>query len=299
MVHRVTLEDAYLAGHVLFDKKEGAPLTLEQFLASGIDRGALDRNYMLVHRPGGTAAIDYVALDPAQRRGVGRCLSAQVECDGDFERALGWLAGHVGDGEIGLGFDVATTTRGTSNPSSLTVTERRGVEYRQVLNVLWKERHAKAARERLRRVIECVKGRKAGGPARRLCIDATSERYFADETRQELAGALPVELVVAGARIEPAGYPEPTNFKIYLGDLSCKEVNDNRYWMPPERHYAVDHRRVVRDRGSYECEPDAQTGAHGDTFDSGKLAQWALMAPECDWRLAAPAAVGDYETIYA
>jgi hypothetical protein len=275
LVHRVDLADAYAAGHTLFDKKTGEPMPLEKALA-GMSPNARKWNYMLVHEAGGTAAVDALALHSAQQRGVGKCAAIYCETDRDFLRACTWLAEHLQPGQqTGMGFDVATTSGGKSNPSSVTITQRAGLEYVSPLNVLWKTRDPKLARERLTFLLRTCKDSKA--PVRRLAIDASSERYFAEETRQELAGIVPVELVINGSTVDPlpAGYEGAVNYKTYLGDLYVAQINDNRCILPPEPYFKKDHRSVVKDRGSYDCEVDAD-GGHGDTFDSGKLSFYAL-----------------------
>ena len=52
-------------------------------------------------------------------------------------------------------------------------------------------------------------------------------------------------------------------------------LNDNRLTLPPERYVREDHRLPKKIKGLYVCEV-APDGKHGDTFDSGKLASWAL-----------------------
>jgi len=275
-VHRVDLADAYAAGHTLFDKTTGSPLSLEKALA-GMSPQARKFNYMLIHEPSGSAAVDSLALHSAQQRGVGRCACVYADSDLDVEKALSWLREHLAPGvPTAIGFDVATTEGGKSNPSSVTVTQEHGIEHVSVLTMLWKERDAKLARTRLRRVVSAC--RAAGAPGRRMCIDASNERYFADETRTELLGEIPVELVNSASRVDPmpAGYETPVNFKSYLGDLYCAAINDNRFALPPEPYLKKDHRQVIKDRGSYACEVDSD-GGHGDTFDSGKLSLYALF----------------------
>lgn len=278
MVHRVDLADAYAAGHTLFDKKSGAPMPLETALA-GMSLNARKWNYMLIHEAGGSAAVDALALHTAQQRGVGRCTSIYVDTDLDFERALAWLRTHLAKGaRTGIGFDVATTTAGKSNPSSVSVTQQMsGNELVTPLNVLWKTRDPKLARERVRRIVEMCKATEA--PARRMCIDASNERYFCEETRQEFRGVIPVELVLNGATVDPlpAGYEDAINYKTFLGDLYSGELNDNHCVLPPESYFKKDHRAVVKDRGSYGCEVD-NDGGHGDSFDSGKLSVYAVSA---------------------
>ena len=281
VIHRVTLADAYAAGHVLYDDK-GQPLTYEQFIARPENKLGLDISYQLNHKAGGSAAVDLIALLNAQKRGATNCAFVFVENDVEFRRALDLLRVHLGSGPVGLGFDVATTTNNTSNPSCLVATERAGVERAQRLVVCWKERKPQVARERIRAVIDAIAARPEGGRARRLCIDASNEKYFAQETADLLQGVIPVELVVSGSAIHPPGYQESTNFKTYLGDLYSAALNDNRYACPAADYFKKDHRLVVKDGGRYSCTPEPD-GEHGDTFDGGKLAEYALSSGEGDY----------------
>jgi len=277
LIHRVALADAYAAGHVLYDQREGKPMTYEAFCADPANRLGLDDSYRLIHKASGSAAIDLFALMTSQTRGIGQASCVVVESDGEFQIALGTLSRLLTNGAVGLGLDTATTTNDTSNPSVLTVTERLGVMKAQRMVFVWKERDPKIARGRVRAVIEVVKGRLKGGPARRLCIDSTSEQYFARETAQELSGLIPVELVDARLAVDPvpAGYVRAPNHKTYLGDRYAAAVNDNRYLLPPEQYFKDDHRLTTKNGEHYECEPQSD-GRHGDTFDAGKLADWAL-----------------------
>lgn len=276
LVHRVALADAYAAGHVLYDDK-GKALTYAEFCALPGNKLGLKISYELEHESGGSAAIDLLALLTAQRRGATQCAFVFVSNEAEFSRALRMLSDLLTDGEVGIGFDVATTTKTLSNPSSVTVTERKGIERIQRLVVVWKERKAIVARDRVRRIVETVRARPRGGPARRLAIDASNERYFADETAGELSSVLPVELVINSVSIQPPGYEEKINYKTFLGDLYCAAVNENKTTMPSDNYIKVDHQLAVKNAGRYECEPD-QDGRHGDTFDSGKLAEYALRS---------------------
>lgn len=275
LVHRVDLADAYAAGHTLYDDK-GAAMSLETAL-SRMSPGERKQNYMLIHEAGGTSAVDALALHTAQARGEGRCACRYVETDRDFDLALDWLLAQLAPrAPAGIGFDVATTTKGLSNPSSLTVAQRIGTELVQPLVLLWKTRDPRLARERLRRVVEACA--RAEAPARRLCIDASSELYFAEETRAEFARLIPVDVIRSGETVDPRppGYTGNINYKQWLGDLYCAEINDNRCVLPPEYYFKKDHRSVFKDRGLYGCDID-RDGGHGDTFDSGKLALLALL----------------------
>jgi len=277
LIHRVAMADAYLAGHVLHDHRTAAPLTLDEFYAQAVSKGALRRNYQLIHEFGGAAAIDLLALAAAQRRGLAESLLIIIDSQAGLDRAVEFLGGHLRNGPVGVGLDVATTTRSSSHPSSLTVTEKRGHEHVQVLVALWKERQPQIARQRLRRILEAIRARLSGGGARRFCIDASNERYFAQETADLFAPLLPTELVVNGSAVHPPLCDLPTNMKTFLGDLYSACFNDNHYTVPADDYYKTDHRLVIKDQGAYLCQPGPD-GMHGDTFDSGKLAHWALTS---------------------
>jgi hypothetical protein len=276
LIHRVALCDAYAAGHVLYDTREGKPLTYDQFCADPANRLGLDESYRLIHKFGGAAAIDLFALTTAQRRGIGQCGFFFVENELEFQVALRWIVQNCTKDKTGIGCDVATTTNDTSNPTCVTVMQKRGMEYVEVAVIIWKEREPKVARERLARIIQAVQLSPAGG-AQRFCIDATNEQYFARETAQELGSMIPFDLVNASNTVDPApvGYARVPNFKTFLGDLYSAAINDNRMTLPSDDYLKEDHRLVVKSAGTYVCEPQAD-GKHGDTFDGGKLALHAL-----------------------
>ncbi len=278
LVHRVTLADAYAAGHTLYDNV-GQPMSLTAFRGDPANKSQLACNYDLTHIAGGAAAIDLLALLSAQQRGIGTCTYAYIENDAEYQLALLALRKQLGNGPVGVGFDPATTTRETSNPSSLTVTERIGGERFVRLVVVWKERKPQVVRERLQQLFLAIRSREHGGPARRFCLAATSERYFAEETADVLAPLVPTELVIESASVRPAGYDAAVPFKTYLGDLYSTAVNDNRYALPPSDYLRRDQRLTTKNAGRYECKPDGD-GAHGDTFVSGALAEYALLALE-------------------
>lgn len=277
LIHRVSLADAYAAGHVLFDNK-GAAMTYDQFCSEPSNRIQLAGSYQLIHEAGGTAVIDLMALLHAQQKGATSCAFVMVDSDADLQRALLLLRGLLGDGPVGIGVDVASSTGETSNPTSVTVTEKRGLERFQRLVVVWKEKREAVQRERLRAIVQAVRNRPAGGPARRLCIDGSNERLFAQGTQAEFASLIPVEVVISGASVDPlpAGYTETINFKTWLGDLYCAAINDGQTACPSAEYFKSDHRLTVKSAGRYACDPQPD-GKHGDTFDSGKLAEYALL----------------------
>jgi hypothetical protein len=275
LIHRVNLADAYAAGHVLYDNK-GQPMTLEQFRSDPANKAQLPYNYDLEHIAGGTAAIDLLALLTAQKRGAGNCSFFYIDSDRTFRRAMDALRANLRGGEVGVGYDIATTVKATSNPSSVTVTERSGSEYAQRSVLLWKEKEPAIVRERLREIFTTIAQRDEGGAARRFAIAATAERYFAKDAADHLRDLVPTELVIESEGIQPPGYDKNVNFKTYIGDIYSASVNDNHYALPPDEYVKLDQRMTVKNAGRYECEPDTSTGMHGDTFVSGGMAHYAL-----------------------
>lgn len=269
-VLRVTAEDAYADNVPLYDDDTGAPISPAESRQRASDKDAWDRNYACKFVLGGTAACGILQLDTAQRRGVGHCALIQVQSDLDFDNGLAWLAKNIGANPVGLGWDLATTTKATSNPSAFAVVESEGVDTIVRCIFTWKTADPHLALERARRIVETVNARKAGGRARKLGVDATGERYFAASVRAALANLLPVELVIASETIEVPGQ-ESMTLKQYLGGKLIAQLDDNRLWLPPERMLKLDWRLVRKEKGQLICEPDVD-GKHGDTFDAAKLA---------------------------
>jgi len=278
LVHRVSLKDAYAAGHKLFDDRS-EPMSYEQCKVFPQFKSGWDETYALNHKTGGAGAIDFTALLSGQRRGVGQCNFVYVEGEGDMQRARRLLAAVLTEGPVGIGWDVASTTGVTSNPTSVTFTENCGGERRQRLVVVFKQGIGKIARYWVRSLIEVVRARHSGGGARRLCIDGSNERLFAKDTQEEFAEIIPVEIVLNGSNVDPLppGYLATINYKTFLGDLYCAAVNDYRTALPPDEYIKTDHLLPLKSGGMYVCTPNA-SGMHGDTFDSGKLAEYALMS---------------------
>lgn len=278
-VHRVDIHDAYAAGVKLFDLKTGRELTPQEHFSQSDDKDAWRRNYKVEHVLGGTSACGLIQLDTAQRRGVGQCACVLVDSDSDFDAVLAFLRTHIDPAApVGLGWDVATTEGDTSNPSAFCVVELSGVDLIVRLVVVWKTCDPDLARDRARRLVQAVAERRGEGDrvrARRLCIDATNERYFAQDMRKALLGEVPVELIIGSEKVELPG-KEPMNQKQYLGSLLVAALDDNRITLPPERYLKEDFRLVKKERGQFVCVPDGE-GRHGDTFDGSKLGIRAVI----------------------
>jgi hypothetical protein len=291
-VLRVDAFDAYADGVPVYDLERGEALPPAEHRRRAQDKDAWDRNYGCQFVLGGTAACGLLLLDTAQRRGVGHCAHFQIDSDLDFERAISWLAEHLGPGRIGLGWDLATTTKATSNPSAFCVVEESGTDLKLRAVITWKTADPAVAMERAERIIDTVAARKEGGRARRLSIDATNERYFSASARDDLRHKLPVELVIASETLQSPGHDEPITYKQHLGGGLVAELEDNHLWLPPERYVRDDWRMVKREKGQFVCEPGPD-GKHGDTFDGTKLALHSLRAGGT--AVAIPSSRGTYQ----
>ena len=276
-VLRITAEDAYADGIPLYDDDTGAPISPAEHRQKAKDKDAEDRNYGCKFVIGGTSACGLLVLDTAQRRGIDTCRLFQTQDDKDFDAAVEWVKAMTTDGTVGLGWDLATTTNATSNPSSFTVLEKVGLDLIARAVVLWKTADPDIALDRCRRLVQAVRARRSGGAARRLCVDGTNERYFAHTVRRTLAAEIPVDVVIGSETIEVPGEKAPITMKQYLGGLLVSELDDNHLSLPPERYLRDDWRMVKKEKGQFACTPDSD-GKHGDTFDGTKLANRALTA---------------------
>lgn len=274
MVLRLDADDAYADNVPLYDDKTGEPQTPAESRAKAHDKDAWDRNYGCKFLVGGAAACGLVQLASAQERGVDQCLYLDIQNDEDMSRAVDFLFEHLGAGRVGLGLDLATTENKTSNPSALAVMEEVANDYIARLILTWKTNDPDICEARVRRVINAVAERGAGGRARALNIDATNERYFASTLQKKFRALVPVNLIIGSETVDKPGY-EPMNMKQYCGSLLVGVLDDNHLTLPVDRYIKEDFRLVKKERGQFVCTPDAQ-GRHGDTFDGTKLSILAL-----------------------
>lgn len=170
---------------------------------------------------------------------------------------------------IGLGLDVATTEKETSNPSALAVLERTGRDLFARLVLRWKTSDPKVTQA----IVTAILMRIAPRRPRRLCIDATSERFFAADLKRQLGALVPVDLVVSSESLEYLG--EKMTYKQFLGNLLVNAIEDGRMLLPEGIWLRDDLRLVKRERGTFVTETGAD-GSHGDCFDALKLALYSL-----------------------
>jgi hypothetical protein len=176
---------------------------------------------------------------------------------------------------IGIGFDVATSTKGKSNPSVVSILEEHGLEWIVRCRFIWKTKDPEIANQRILSILNALERR--GIRPRALAQDATNERYYAEQNRKYFRAKVPVVLVVASEAVDKPGLDKPTNWKEYLGHQLIAKLDDNNLTLPPDEYTRTDYRLVMKDRGRIVCEPNDQ-GMHGDCFDADKLAGHALGA---------------------
>lgn len=183
-----------------------------------------------------------------------------------------WLAALTATGPIGIGHDIATTTKGTSNWSSVTVTQHASPSYVQALVLRWRTDAPAWSIDILDEVISAIESTQRR--PKRLVVDASNETFHAKNIATHFRGRVPVELVKGGEKI--VWKNESFDAKTLLGNLYVAAFEDNLMAMPEGKWIQEDHRLVRTEAGRFVAEigPD---GGHGDTFDSGKLAYWALM----------------------
>lgn len=172
---------------------------------------------------------------------------------------------------IGLGLDPATTTKAKSNPSAFVAIQQLSLMYFARLVVRFKTDDPEVTKAIMRLILTGLKSK--GMHARRLCIAATNERFFAAACRREFAALVPVQLVIESEKTEYLG--EEMLYKAYLGNLVVNTVEDGYLPLPPEPWLKKDIRQVVRDKGTFNAEVE-DDGGHGDCFVGLGLALHAL-----------------------
>lgn len=193
---------------------------------------------------------------------------------------------------IGLGLDLATTTGAKSNPSAFALTQEVGLMKMVRLLVRFKTADPDVTTGLVTSVHSGL--RSLGMNARRLCIDATNERFFAVTLKKSLVGKLPVELVISSEKTTYLG--ESMLMKPYLGNLFVNTIDDGYLGLPPLEWLKGDIRQVVRDRGTFDAEV-AEDGGHADCFDGIKLSLHALHGKggKAEAKAAGPGTMGRRE----
>lgn len=175
----------------------------------------------------------------------------------------------VGDGKVAVGLDPATTTKKLSNPSSIAVTEQVGLDYVVRSVIRFKTDDPAVTRAMVKRAITLPENKRV----RRICVGATSERFFASDMRSELAGLAPVELVIESEKIKYLG--EEMTTKVYLGSLLVNTLNDARLFLPNSAWLKKDLRQP--EGATFNADPD-ESGNHADAFVAIALSLHGLIS---------------------
>lgn len=263
-VLRVDAFDAWADGVPIYSLKTGDPLDPAEHRARSHDKETWDRNYGVKFIAGGSAAIGLFQLQQAQSRGI------ELGCR-YFSNELpsGWVAAcrFVTGAPAVIGVDPATTEKKKSNPTGFCVSQMHGTAHAARTLMRYKRADPKEARAT---IIDAVKSLKSAGvPVKCVVIDATSEKYWAAETRQELRLLCPVLLVTSSEREEVNG--ENVLVKTALGAQAVTTFDDGLAAVPGDKEVKDDFRLPRKYKGGYDNEVD-DFGNHGDMFDAYKLA---------------------------
>jgi hypothetical protein len=232
--------------------------------------------------PSSPSLLNAIRADPYLARQYG--LAASRHEDGSRVRSPHQIP-DAARLKIGLGFDVATSTKGKANPSVISLLEEHGLEWVVRCRFIWKTKDPEIANQRIHSILSVLERR--GIRPRALVQDATNERYYAEQNRTHFRAKVPVVLVVASETVDKPSLDKPTNWKEYLGNQLIAKLDDNNLTLPPDEYTRTDYRLVMKDRGRIMCEPNAD-GMHGDCFDADKLAGHALTATSSRRTVVAP-----------
>jgi len=270
-VHRVTIDDAHEAGRKCYDSDTGAEQTPDENRAKTLDRDGWDRSNRLKRPTVGTSAMTPLALDAAQRKGLGKCLAFEWPGQGD-DLPWGDIMRAVGDAqEVAVGVDLASTEGKKSNPSSLTITTKNGLGFRAPFVTWWKSADERVTEGRILAVALGL--RLAGVRVKVVNLDATNERLFASRVRRALLGHGIACRLCSGADVI-LSRGEKTTLKAFTGGQLAGAIDSGLAELPFHRYVYDDFMRVTKVPGGYDC-PVGPNGEHGDTFDGCKLSFFA------------------------
>lgn len=183
----------------------------------------------------------------------------------------GWRDLIAERGRCGIGLDVATTTKRTSNPSAIALIQEMGLDFVVRLILRFKTQDPEVTKAVIRELCDLPHGLRV----RRVCADGTSERFFVANLKASLAGTVVVEPIVASEKMTFRN--EEMTWKQYLGNLLVNTCEDGHLWLPNEKWLEKDLRQVQRNNGTFEADVDGE-GNHADGFDGIKFGLHAVGA---------------------
>lgn len=184
-----------------------------------------------------------------------------------------WLDFLVPDAPVGVGMDIATSDGPTSNPASITVSQAVGGLIYERLVISWKTRDEAVATAMLGTVLEDAKD--ARSQIRGICLDSSNERFFCQGLARKFHLYGRFQLIGGGENLTFQG--QTLRAKELLGNLYVNAHTDGLLCSPEAPFLKEDRRLVQKSKGLFVT-LTGKGGKHGDTFDSGKLARWALLS---------------------
>jgi hypothetical protein len=264
-VHRFDAWDAYAAGLMMYDLNDGHALTVDEHRAASLDRDGWDRNYGLIAKRGGLAALPRHHILSANQlcRSLFPCVAVEDIKPDEIERHLPRFTDTAP--VIGISVDLATTTNKKSNPSAIAIGERVG---RYTVPRLSGRFHSADPELTERIVLAAI----AACPARPqfVIIDATNERFFAIALQRKIrALGIGCYLYIASETLEVTAGQKVTK-KTYAGNLLQNALEDGVVPIPAAKWLEDDLRSVRKEKGLFENVID-NAGNHGDVFDALKM----------------------------
>lgn len=266
-VHRVTIDDAELAGRKCYDADTGAVQTPDENRAQSLNRDGWDRSNRLTRPKTGTSAISPMACEIAMSKGRNYMAVEGDMQEGDLEKLMKIIDG-LGESFITIGNDLATTEGKKSNPSALAVCIKKGMIYHFPLVWWWKTSKPEESRKKIIALITALRDR--GKKIRVVNVDATNEKFFATDLRTLLKKLfrILVKLVMKGARAKYKG--EEMTVSAYLGNLTANAFDDGCIAIPNNRYLSNDIARKKRDGDGFTASVGVN-GEHSDTLDAIEL----------------------------
>ncbi len=267
-VHRVTIDDAALAGRKNYHPDSGEEISPDEAREASPDKEGWDRSNRLKRPLVGTSAVSPLALDQAQRKGLGKASAAHWE--ESLEDLPAGALDHV-KGTVGIGIDMATTTNKKSNPTSLSIVRKEADGMEAPLILWWKTANPHVTTGRVVNLLKTLHAMdvKVEG----VGIDGTSEKYYAQLLKEAIGALADVQIIVSSETVET---PEGSiTLKAFMGNDLANAIESGKALLPFNTYVYKDFMRVVKNRGSFDAAV-GPNGEHGDTFDSTKLG-WRVL----------------------
>jgi hypothetical protein len=263
-VHRVSIDDAAAAGRKNYHPETGKEVTPDEAREASSDKEGWDRSNRLARPKMGRSAISPGALSTAQTKGINKGLACEWPPE-QLDLPEGALD-HC-KGNVTLGLDLGTTEKQTSNPTSISVKGMEAGEHHIGLTLWWKSADPAVTKRRVTQILKALIAR--GCRPVGMGIDATNERNYAREIRDDNANLCDIRLIIGSENVPLIKDVDGVNvnFKAHKGNLFSTAAEAGRVILPWSRYLYDDCMRVTRNKGTFDCTVGSQ-GEHGDTFDS-------------------------------